>query len=89
HTDTDTFEPGQWFHGRIYETLSDLSPNGELFLYLARKAQTPERERSEYTHKWTAITRPPYFTALALWPAGDSWDGGGYFVDDGTVWLCH
>lgn len=89
HTDTDIFEPGQWFHGRIYEGMSDLSPNGELFLYVARKPETPEREQSAYTHKWTAISRPPYFTALALWPIGDSWDGGGYFVDDDMVWLCH
>ena len=88
-TDTDTFEPGQWFHGRIYEGMSYLAPNGELFLYVARKAQTPEREQSAYTHKWTAISRPPYFTALALWPIGDAWDGGGYFEDDDTVWLCH
>ena len=89
HTDTDSFEPGQWFLGRIYEGMSDLSPNGELFLYVARKAQTPEREQSTYTHKWTAISRPPYFTALALWPIGDAWDGGGYFIDDDKVWLCH
>jgi hypothetical protein len=54
-----------------------------------RKAQTPERVQSAYTHKWTAISRPPYFTALALWPIGDSWDGGSYFVDNATLWLCH
>src|SRR5215469_609509 len=41
HTDTDTFEEGQWFHGRIYEARSDLSPDGTLFLYLARKDKTP------------------------------------------------
>jgi hypothetical protein len=89
HTDSDTFEPGQWFHGRIYEGMSDLSPNGELFLYVARKPETPEQKHSAYTHKWTAISRAPYFTALALWPIGDSWDGGGYFMDNDKVWLCH
>ena len=29
---------------------------------------------------WTAISRPPYFTALAVWPKGDTWGGGGLFV---------
>jgi hypothetical protein len=88
HTDNDTFEEGQWFHGRIYEHSSDLSPDGSLFLYLARKNQTPEWEASRTTHKWTAISRPPYYTALALWPIGDNWDGGGIFLDNRTVWLC-
>ena len=89
HTDTDIFEEGQWFHGRIYETHSDLSPDGSLFLYLARKEKTPERERSSYTWKWTAISHPPYFTALALWPVGEEWDGGGIFLDNRSIWLCH
>ena len=32
-TATDTFTPGQWFHGRIYERRSDISPNGKLMIY--------------------------------------------------------
>jgi hypothetical protein len=32
HTDSDTFEEGQWFRGRIYGGHSDLSPDGSLFL---------------------------------------------------------
>lgn len=28
---------------------------------------------------WTAISTPPYFTALALWPAFGHWTGGGMF----------
>lgn len=89
HTDTDTFEEGQWFYGRIYEWGCDLSPDGTFFLYLARKAETLERARSRTTHKWTALSRPPYFTALALWPAGDTWSGGGMFLSDHSLWLCY
>jgi hypothetical protein len=89
HTDSDSFEEGQWFHGRIYETHSDLSPDGTLLLYLARKDKTPARERSSYTWKWTAISHPPYLTALALWPVGEEWDGGGIFLDNRSIWLCH
>lgn len=29
-TEKDIFEAGQWFHGRIYEGRSDLSPSGKL-----------------------------------------------------------
>ena len=36
---------------------------------------------------WTAIGRPPYFTALALWPAFGTWTGGAVFAPDGTVLL--
>lgn len=67
----DTFEAGQWLKGRVYGHCCDLSPQGDLLLYLA----------SKYTGKqhgtWTAISRPPYFTALALWPLNGTWQGGG------------
>lgn len=89
HTATDTFEAGQWFCGRIYEWGCDLSPDGTLLVYLARKAETPERRRSSTTHKWTALSHPPYFTAMALWPCGDTWDGGGVFLSHQHLWLCH
>jgi hypothetical protein len=36
-TDTDQFEHGQWFHGRIYAERCGLSPNGSLFVYFAMK----------------------------------------------------
>jgi len=67
----DTFEAGQWLKARVYEDCCDLSPQGDRLLYLAAK----------YTGKqhgtWTAISRPPYFTALALWPLNGTWQGGG------------
>jgi hypothetical protein len=87
HTDSDTFAEGQWFYGRIYEWGCDLSPDGRHFLYLARKTETPERRASTTTHKWTALSHPPYFTALALWPHGDDWEGGGVFRSDRSLWL--
>jgi len=79
-TDTDTFELGQWFHGRIYEKRCDLSPDGSLLIYFAQK---------KATLWWTAISKPPFLTALALWPKGQSWDGGGLFRDDKTILLNH
>ncbi len=34
---------------------------------------------------WTAISTPPYFTALALWPAFGHWTGGGLFLTDHEI----
>lgn len=69
---SDTFETGQWLIGRIYERRSDLSPDGDLLVYFAAVHKTP-------LVSWTAVSRPPYLTALALWPKGDCWGGGGRF----------
>jgi hypothetical protein len=68
----DRFRPGQWLKARVYEHRCDLSPDGSLLCYFAATYRKPYET-------WTAISRPPYFTALALWPKGDAWGGGGLF----------
>lgn len=88
NTETDTFTPGQWFHGRLYEKRSDLSPSGELLIYAARKEKGYAHRDKDYTPSWTAISKPPYLTALALWPCFSS-IGGGLFFSDTKVWLNH
>src|SRR5215510_14560896 len=87
-TQTDTFEEGQWFKGRIYSYRCDLSPDGSKLIYFAAK-RTRHQFASSYGETWTAISKPPYLTALALWPVGGSWYGGGYFRDNNTVCLNH
>jgi hypothetical protein len=89
NTRSDTFEDGQWFHGRIYNGRSDLSPDGSLLIYFASKFNPHTLKDSEYTYAWTAISRPPFFTALALWPKGDCWNGGGLFTSQRDVLLNH
>ncbi|MDH3688803.1 MAG: hypothetical protein OEU36_04895 [Gammaproteobacteria bacterium] len=84
---TDRFTLGQWFHGRVYERRCDLSPNGELFIYFAAKHGPRQHTEEDIGEAWTAISKPPYFTALALWPNLGSWYGGGVFVKDNTVLL--
>jgi hypothetical protein len=77
-TDADTFEHGQWFAGRVYERRSDVSADGSLFVYFARKSGGLAAQ--PYPHDtWAAISRPPYFTALALWFVGGTYYTGGYF----------
>jgi hypothetical protein len=78
----DTFEPGQWFKGRIYEHRCDLSPRGERLVYFAASWRRPYQS-------WTAVSRPPYLTALALWPKGDAWGGGGLFEGENELLLNH
>jgi hypothetical protein len=81
-TDTDEFEEGQWFKGRIYERRCDLSPNGRFLIYFAAKYKEP-------FFSWTAISKAPNLTALALWPKGDGWGGGGLFETDNSILLNH
>lgn len=97
HWDTknDNFMPGQWMKGHFWKQRSGLSPDGHLFIYTValpyKKVHNPEHPPNpEYGSGWTAISKPPYFTALALWPHNI---GGGFFVDNRTVcvtsWVTH
>lgn len=78
--DRDTFELGQWLKGRVYERRCDLSPDGELLLYFAS-------DQRRAMSSWTAISRPPYFTALSLWPKCNTFGGGGIFTSRTKVLL--
>lgn len=87
NTRSDTFEAGQWFRGKLYERRGDLSPSGEKLIYFVAKHHLQNVDPS-YTRTWTAISRPPYFTALALWPnGGTTYHGGGLFPGEDEVSL--
>ena|SRR2546430_17450600 len=64
----DKFALGQWMRGRIDIETCDLSPNGEHFLYTARKyvnaaSQVPE---------WTVVSRTPKAKRLSRCKIGGS-----------------
>jgi hypothetical protein len=80
----DKFTVGQWLKGRIYERRCDLSPSGDLLVYFAANWKYGRGPGT-----WTAVSRPPYLTALALWPKGDTWDGGGLFEFENRLLLNH
>lgn len=82
NTEEDSFVTGQWFKGRIYERRCDLSPDGSRLIYFAAKWTGP-------LQTWTAISRPPFLSALALWPKGDAWNGGGRFLTSHDIVLNH
>jgi hypothetical protein len=81
-TGTDQFETGQWLKGRIYERRCDLSPSGDRLIYFAANWKMSYGT-------WTAVSRPPWLTALALWRNGEAWGGGGLFEDEDTIALNH
>jgi hypothetical protein len=81
-TDTDQFQEGQWLKARIYERRCDLSENGKRLIYFAANHKKPY-------YSWTAISKPPFLTALALWPKGDCWGGGGLFEKNHQILLNH
>jgi hypothetical protein len=88
HTKTDVFKQGQWFHGRIFEHRCDLSADGKFFAYCAYKPGN-RLKNPDYGDSWTAVSKPPHFTAVALWTLRNTGGGGGYFLKDGRMWLNH
>lgn len=83
NTVDDTITPGSWFHGRIYENGCSVSPDGTLFAYFATKYDGPKTRGVDYA--WTAISKLPWLSALALWPRSDTWGGSAKFVDNQTL----
>jgi hypothetical protein len=67
----------------MYPEKCDVSPDGKLFIYFA--AKFGRGYARGYHDTWTAVSRPPYLTALALSPVGGTYGGSGAFFDDRTV----
>lgn len=80
---TDEFQLGQWLRGRIYGRRCDLSPDGKYLLYFAMNG----RWDAESKGAWSAVSRAPYLKAIAMFPKGDCWYGGGLWTSNTTYWL--
>ena len=86
-TRSDTFTKGQWLRGHVYRRRCDLSPSGRVFSYFVNKMRWPIGD-DFCMHTFTAVCRPPYWTALALWPNGGSTiAGGALFASEDHVLL--
>lgn len=85
YRETDRFEDGQWLKHKVYPDRCDLSPDGRHFLFFALDGKWGSDARGSYT----AISRPPFFTALVLHPQGDTWGGGGAFLTNTTYAVDH
>lgn len=76
--DDDSFEDGQWIRNKVYVERCSLSPDGRHFIYFLLDGRWSSDARGSFS----ALSRPPYWTALALFPQGDTWGGGGVFLDN-------
>ena len=83
NTADDTFEHGQWMRNRVYERRCDVSPAGTLFVAFVRGSG---QDAGPNRDSWVAVSRPPWFTALALWFIGSTYCTGGYFPDSRSLW---
>lgn len=70
--ETDEVSPGQWIRANVYTRRFDLSPDGRYLVgcftdYSQWRKNRADADGSPSSHNWTAVSRPPYFTAIALW----------------------
>ena len=78
-TALDTFEPGQWFHGRIRPADVSLCPDGTLWMYVAEKP--PYSSYSRPGPWWPVLGKVPWLTALVSRADVPT----GRFVDDDSA----
>ncbi|MEZ5752276.1 MAG: hypothetical protein R3D60_10025 [Paracoccaceae bacterium] len=80
----DRFTEGQWIKHKIYAERSHLSPDGRHLIWFGYRGMGHDHR---FLGGFTAISRPPFFTARAFFPQGETWGGGGTFVDNRHVWI--
>lgn len=59
-----------------------LKPGRKVPRYLQGSLGPRRGAAQPVTGTWTAVSTPPYFSALAIWPAFGHWTGGGAFLSD-------
>lgn len=84
-TSTDGYEPLVADH-RVIQRQMKRYRNRKLPRYLS--GQPPGRPAARpVMGAWTAVSTPPYFSALAIWPTIGHWTGGGFFKSDNRIVL--
>ena len=83
NTADDTVHAGSWFHGRIYEDGCSVSPDGTYLAYFALKYHG--QKTRGVNNAWTAVSKLPWLTALALWPQSGTYGGRAKFADNKTL----
>lgn len=80
-----TLTGGAWFHGTLYPRRCDISPDGRLLGYFARKANAAG---PPWPGTYFAVSRPPWLEALAAWETCGTWTWGCQFSADGALAIC-
>jgi hypothetical protein len=61
-------------------------PGRKIPRYMRRPSQGPHGTTTRpVMGSWTAVSTPPYFSALAIWPSIGRWTGGGAFAADRDI----
>lgn len=81
--DTNKITQGQWLKHRAYTEGADLTPDGRYLIYNAA-THDPNLGTAQ---SYVAISKPPFFTALALYPTPDLDEGGAMFLDNHRFWV--
>lgn len=76
------YEGGGWLKASLYPQRCDLSPDGRWFCYVTLKGTA----RWNVGRAYVAVSRLPWFTALAAWSTDGTWTRGVHFVEDTGTW---
>lgn len=85
---TNVITQGQWLHSHIYTQYCDVSPDGKYLVIAAANHNYRRAMRSDSqvdtsdVRSWTALSRPPYLTALALWESRLNYNKCGIWVSN-------
>lgn len=81
-------EPAAEAYEPMAERPPKVRPGRKVPRYLAEAEGSGSKRRPrEVDTAWTAISTPPYFSALAIWPSKGRWTGGGGFLSDRALFL--
>ncbi len=78
---SDQCQEGQWIHGSVYPQKSDISPDGKYIATSIAKYSIERTENNIY-NSWTAISKPPFFSALFTLFEKEGQARGGYFEEN-------
>lgn len=84
----DVVSPGQWLNAKIDTRRCDVSPDGSLMVIGAidYRRRPPHKRvidpETKDIREWTAISRPPYFSALTLFECTFFYGSGGVWLDN-------
>jgi hypothetical protein len=79
---SEQFHSGSWLRARVYQQKCDVSPDGTYFCYSALNGGAQWDAGDTYI----AVSRLPWFTALAAWSTQGTYDWGAHFVEDRARW---
>ncbi len=79
---SERFESGSWLTARVYEDKCDISPDGKYLCYFTLNGGSTWAAGATYF----AVSRLPWFTAIAAWGTPGTYTGCVYFSNERDRW---